>query len=74
MFDFLKLFFVQLLRNNLKGDKKGHSIEYFIFMFCVLIVVMIWHLVFSQQILSSAKSRCDVNPPQPSSNIASNSK
>ena len=70
MVDFLKLFFGQLLHNKVKDDKKGQSIEYFAFMFCVLIVIMIWHLVFSQQITSAAKNRCDVIPNSPNSKVA----
>gem|GEM_PF-4909982 len=74
MFDFIKLFLGQILRTKLKGDKTSHSTEYFVFMFCVLVVVMIWHLVFSQQITSTAKFLCDVNPNPPSSKVATNSK
>lgn len=74
MFDFLKLFFGQILRNKLKEYKNGQSVEYFVFMFCVLVVVMIWHLIFSQQITSAAKARCDVIPESSNSKVAENLK
>jgi hypothetical protein len=74
MFDFLKLFLGQVLRNKLKGYKNGQSIEYFTFMFCVLVLVMIWHLIFSQQITSATKARCDVIPESPNSKVAGNLK
>jgi hypothetical protein len=74
MFELLKLFLGQIQRNRLTADKKVCSIEYFVFMFCVLIIVMIWHLVFSQQLTSSTKSLCDVNPTPPNSNVATISK
>jgi len=74
MADILKLFFGQLFNNKDKGDKKNYSVEYLAFMFCVLIVLMIWHLLFTQQMTSSMKLRCDVIPDSPSSKVAGNLK
>lgn len=73
MGDFLKLFFGQILSYKDKDATKKTSIEYLAFMLCVLVVVMVWHLLFSQQMTITTKNRCDVNPDAPSSKIADSS-
>lgn len=73
MGDFLKLFLAQILSSKEKDVAKKFSIEYLAFMLCVLVVVMVWHLLFSQQMTITTKTRCDVNPDAPSSKVADSS-
>jgi hypothetical protein len=73
MGDFLKLFLGHVLSSKDKNVAKKFSIEYLAFLFCVLVVVMVWHLLFSQQLTITTKTRCDVNPDAPSSKVADNS-